>query len=283
MKNGIGRRLQRWLRLGWRLLGFGAIVAGALADYGWRLGLMGGGKAVEARAQWLTRWSRRTLRLLHVRVQAEGSLPDSGMVACNHLGYLDIVVLASLRPFFFVSKADVKGWPVLGTLAQLAGTLFVSRERRTEVGRFNLELAERLRHGQPVVLFPEGTSSDGRQVLPFRSPLLAPVADGESPVTPAWLGYGLIDGSVADEVCYWRDMVFLPHFVNLLSKKEIQARVVFGKPLPGGTDRKQLAVELRERVAHLSRPAPSGAWPGTSPACFQVVTEPPRVCNALRS
>lgn len=281
MKPGITQAIQRWGRLSWRLAGFGVLVAGALADYGLRLRLMGGGKAVEARAQWLTRWSRRTLRLLNVRVKTEGPLPGSGLVASNHLGYLDIVVLASLRPFFFVSKANVKGWPVLGTLAQLAGTLFVSRERRTEVGRFNQELAERLRHGQPVVLFPEGTSSDGRQVLPFRSPLLAPVTDGQNPVTPTWLGYELAEGSVEDEVCYWRDMVFVPHFLNLLSKRKIQARVVFGEPLAGNLDRKQLAVELRQRVANLSRLSAPTAERGNTPACFQVVTDPPQVCNAL--
>ncbi len=80
--------------------------------------------------------------------------------------------------------------------------------------------------------------------MPFRSSLLAPVASGQSQVTPAWLGYELANGSGADEVCYWRDMVFFPHFLNLLTKREILARVVFGAPPSGRAGRKQWAVEL---------------------------------------
>jgi 1-acyl-sn-glycerol-3-phosphate acyltransferase len=100
-------------------------------------------------------------------------------------------------------------------------------------------------------LFPEGTSTGGDQVLPFHSSLLAPAEEHQWPVTPAWISYSIEDGSVADEICYWREMTFFPHFLNLLSKKRIQARVIYGKPLLPGLNRKEMARRLHEQVCQL--------------------------------
>ena len=159
--------------------------------------------------------------------------------------------MASLQPGFFVAKADVARWPLFGLLAGLGGTLFVRRDRRTEVGKSNEALARRLGCGTPVVLFPEGTSSDGRSVLPFRSALLASVTATQTPATPAWIGYHLDRGVAEDEVCYWRDMSFGPHFLNLLTKREIRAHVRFGPARSAGDDRKKLARELQLAVREL--------------------------------
>jgi 1-acyl-sn-glycerol-3-phosphate acyltransferase len=112
-------------------------------------------------------------------------------------------------------------------------------------------MAALMRTGFVVVVFPEGTSSDGQQVLPFFSSLLEPAVAGGGPVTPAFIRYELSDGSVADEVCYWGDMTFGPHFLNLLTKREIRAQVRYGDARPPGQNRKQLARELQQAVRHL--------------------------------
>lgn len=251
MNCGRGSTVLNGIRFGWRLAGFGSLVAGALIEYAAGLALAGRQQDWNARARWLSRLSSRILRLLGVQVRTEGYPPRSGLLVSNHLSYLDILVLASLQPGFFVAKADVARWPLFGLLAGLGGTLFVRRDRRTEVGKSNEALARRLGCGTPVVLFPEGTSSDGRSVLPFRSALLASVTATQTPATPAWIGYHLERGVAEDEVCYWRDMVFLPHFLHLLSLPVIHAAVVFGQPLSGFQDRKALAAVLHDQVADL--------------------------------
>lgn len=86
------------------------------------------------------------------------------------------------------------------------------------------------------MLFLEGTTSNGHQVLPFRSSLLSPAVENGWPVTPACIGYLLEDGSMEDDVCFWGDVTFMPHLLNLLSRKKIRAVVIYGQPLPPGSD-----------------------------------------------
>src|SRR6185436_7426012 len=107
------------------------------------------------------------LRLLAADIGSDGPCPRDGLLVSNHLSYLDILVLATLTPAVFVSKSEVKNWPVFGWFARMAGTIFLQRTRRADVVRISEEITTVLRGGHLVVLFPEGTSSNGRQVLPF--------------------------------------------------------------------------------------------------------------------
>ena len=127
----------------------------------------------------------------------------------------------------------------------------IRRDNRADVVRLGADMVPVVNAGVPVTLFLEGTSSDGERVLPFRSSLLAPALEHGWPVCPAWIHYGLAEGSVADEVCYWRDMTFVSHFLNLLSKRRIQAFVSFGSPITEQMDRKEMARELHSRVCRL--------------------------------
>src|SRR5262249_10787518 len=136
----------------------------------------GGAPAVAgARARCLQRHSRRGLRVLEVGVSVNGCVPGSGLLVSNHLSYLDVLVLSSITPAIFVSKSEVKHWPVFGWMARRAGTLFIERAKRGDVARVNDEADRLLETGMLLVIFPEGTSSDGREVLPFRSSLLEPI------------------------------------------------------------------------------------------------------------
>jgi 1-acyl-sn-glycerol-3-phosphate acyltransferase len=204
-----------------------------------------------ARARWLHRWCHFAVRVLGLRLTTLGSMPRTGLLVCNHLSYLDIIALCALRPCVFVAKSEVGRWPLFGWLARSAGTIFVERLRKADCARVVRQMNHALERGMLVVLFPEGTSSDGTTVLPFKPALLEPARALGRPVTAGAIGYSLRDGSVADEVCYWRDMTLLPHLLNLITKREISAEISFAgaKPLTG--DRKSIARRLRDEVHSL--------------------------------
>ncbi len=154
-------------------------------------------------------------------------MPLSGLLVSNHLSYLDVLVLSSIRPCVFVAKRDVAAWPLFGWLARAAGTIFVDRKHRLSSPAVVGLVRDAIAGGSVVVLFPEGTSSDGSTVLPFKSALLESAVQLRCPVASASIQYALDDGSVADEVCYWRDMILLPHLFNLFFKREIRAKYSF--------------------------------------------------------
>ncbi len=203
------------------------------------------------RARWLQRASRRTLRLFHFEMQAAGPVPVRGLLISNHLSYLDVLVLSSLTPAVFVSKHDVKFWPVFGQFAVLAGTVFVDRARRFQVGQTNDEITAALNQGALVVLFPEGTSTNGQTLLPFKSSLLEPATHPEWPLAIAWIHYEIDDGDAGEEICYWGDHTFFPHMLNLLGKRLVRATVRFGQFSERSGDRKELAQRLRAEILDL--------------------------------
>ena len=199
---------------------------------------------LEARASWLQSGCRRALRIFNARIHADAPIPTRGLLVSNHLSYLDILVLGALTPSVFVAKSEVKNWPIFGWFVRLAGTLFVDRERRTQVGPLTRQLRTALDHDVLAVLFPEGTSSDGRTILPFKSALLEPATDSSHSLSASLIDYQLGDGDVGEEVCYWKDMTFIPHLLNLLSKRHIGVHVQFCEVRQGRTHRKQLARQL---------------------------------------
>ena len=202
-------------------------------------------------AEWLHQSCARGLSAINVRVSSTGTLPVQGLIVSNHLSYLDILVLSAAVPCVFVSKAEVERWPIFGRYARWAGSVFVRRHDRADAARANDSVTESLRMGVPVVLFPEGTTSDGRSVQRFHSTMLQPAIDAGAPVTPCSIRYERDDGVVEREVCWWGDMPLLPHALNLLAKKTIRATIVFGAPTPAIGDRKQLSQILHDEVFRL--------------------------------
>jgi len=222
-----------------------------VADYFLRVSFAPQASLRQARADWQQRAARRHLKLFNFSATVTGEIPRAGLLVSNHLSYLDILVIGSLTPTVFVSKADVRGWPVFGWLAARAGTVFIERERRLHVGEVNTQIQSALADGMLVVVFPEGTSSNGATVLPFRSSLLEPVAGGGHPITVSRLAYSLADGDAAKEACYWGDHTFFPHLLNLLGKRALRATVKFAPFGPSTADRKELARQLHAAVAGL--------------------------------
>lgn len=205
------------------------------------------------RAEWLHRWCAKALHRLGIELQREGEFPSRGLLVANHLGYLDILVLSAMHPCVFVSKKEVRSWPLFGLMAKLSGTVFVDRARSSAAHSANTEMANALSQGAVVVLFPEGTSSDGSTVLPFRPALFDAATKAGANVVSAHIRYDVADGSAANDVCYWGEMSFFPHLLRLLSRHEIRARVRFAKETRKFDDRKLAARVTREVVASLAQ------------------------------
>jgi 1-acyl-sn-glycerol-3-phosphate acyltransferase len=186
-----------------------------------------------------------------VKVTPVGVLPAAAprFVVANHVSWTDIIALASLYPLVFLAKSEVANWPALGFLARLQGTVFVPRGSRRDIPLVNAALCGVLREGRDLVVFPEGTSSDGADVLTFRPAHFDAVQDydGALAVTPVAIAY--TDGARSVDVGWYGDMTFLPHLWSLMKRGGVQCLVAFGEAIEReGKDRKRLASETEAQV-----------------------------------
>jgi 1-acyl-sn-glycerol-3-phosphate acyltransferase len=148
----------------------------------------------------------------------------------NHLSYLDILIYSAVMPCAFVSKIEINKWPYFGVAARAGGTLFIDRASRASAMAVADEMAERLKLPVPVLLFPEGTSSDGAQVLRFHATLFEPAVKAGAPVTAAAVRYVIDHGVPERELCWFGNAPFLPHLWKALGTPGFSARVIFGCP-----------------------------------------------------
>jgi 1-acyl-sn-glycerol-3-phosphate acyltransferase len=214
----------------------------------------GGGDAWTQRV--FRAWARALLRILGVRLHVEGTPPSPPfLLVSNHLSYLDVLVLAAIARPVFVSRADVADWPFAGRLAKSVGTIFVNRDLKRDLTRVAADIEDRLGRGLGVVLFAEGTSTDGTDVLPFKPSLLEPVARAARPAHYASLAYETPHDAppARDAVCWWGEMEFAPHLRGLLGIRRIDAHVTFGNEPIASTDRRVLAEELWQAVRRQHR------------------------------
>jgi 1-acyl-sn-glycerol-3-phosphate acyltransferase len=246
---------------------FGGIAVGVTADWVFLIFLAGRRRDHVALSRVLNRWARRTAWVAGCRVKQIGVRPTRGLCVSNHVSYIDIPAHASAGPALLVSKRDVLFWPVFGQLAYMCGTLFIQREKRGDVANVSNQMEAVMKTGVPLIVFPEGTSSDGRDVLPFKSSLFQPAIDHQWPVTPMWIGYELEGGSVEREVAYFGDMTLFPHLMNLFTKRGLQATIVYGEPITDAKNRKELCQKAHEAVVKLGQgvraaPRQSAGMPG---------------------
>lgn len=201
---------------------------------------------------------RAALWILGLRVRTDGQpMRRAGVYVANHSSWLDIFVLNAGAPLFFVSKAEVATWPGIGWLARVTGTVFVRRSAR-EAGKQRNLLEERLRTGQHLLIFPEGTSTDGRRVLPFKPTLFAALFSetlSELAVQPVTVVYRAPDGLDPRFFGWWGDMEFGSHLLQVLAApRGGEVLVTWHTPLQvdGFPDRKSLsaAAEKLVRSAH---------------------------------
>jgi len=205
-------------------------------------------------------WSRELLARLGIRLQVVGdaALPGPLLLVANHISWLDITALHAARFCRFVSKADVKAWPLIGALASGVGTLFIQRESRRDAMRVVHHMADSLRAGDVLAVFPEGTTSDGVELLPFHANLLQAAIAAEVPVQPVALQF--VDARTGERSlapCYVGDDTLLGSVWRTVRAPGITVRIVFGAPQAAQQrERRAWAQELRTAVAQLREPAP---------------------------
>ena len=227
------------------------------------------------RNAFFTGWSRLMIAILGGRTQVYGTAPTAPcFLVSNHLSYLDILVLAQVVPTVFVSKAEVARWPVIGWLTRLADTLYIRRDRKSDIPRTNAAIANTYARGDGVALFPEGTSSESDFVLPVRPPLLEVAASHQIPVSVAALYFETRDGDphAHRAICYYGDMVFASHVWRLLHLRGFTITIRFAEDTVSAEDRKTLALQVQRAIytlqlenppaAHVPRDIVAAADPG---------------------
>jgi len=191
------------------------------------------------RWRWISRlinWNFSALLkiLLNIKVSVEGERDRLGSggycIVSNHLGYVDGIVLGSIFPVIYVSKKEVRGWPWIGWWTVLGGTIFIDRKSKDKIPLFVAEMSEKLRRKANVLIFPEGTSTDGERLLPFQSAHFAAPLRARAAIVPVTLSYKRIDDQPLstdnrDRVYWYGDMEFLGHFWGLLALRSIEVTV----------------------------------------------------------
>ena len=214
-------------------------------------------------------YHRMICAILGVRIRIVGQrMPEHPLlIVANHSSWLDIPIISAAAPVVFVAKSEIARWPIFGWLAKLQRSVFVDRNRRHRTADVNAEIARRLSEGDPVVLFGEGTSSDGNRVLPFRTALIGSARDALAEaehvrrvwLQPMSLAYTSLLGLPVGRqhrhaVAWYGGMSLWPHLVGVCRRGALDVVVTWGEPVAfdEATDRKQVARELETKVREIT-------------------------------
>ena len=196
-------------------------------------------------------WARSFLVISGMQVEVIGTPPRPPfLLVSNHLSYIDVGAFRSVIDTVFVAKSDISNWFLAGWIVRNMGTIFINRNNRRDIPRVGSEIIKKIEDGEGVLVFPEGTSTKGEEVLPFNSSLLEFAAKNDLPVSYASITYRTPEGepNASEIVCWWDDTVFMEHLWRLFSLKEFTAIINFGTQQIVNSNRKELAHELREKV-----------------------------------
>ena len=209
-----------------------------------------------ARQMHVQLWSRQMLCVLGISLRVQGATQLSGplLLVANHISWLDITALHAARYCRFVSKADVRDWPLIGRLADGVGTVFIQRESRRDALRVVYHMAERLQAGDVLAVFPEGTTSEGRELLPFHGNLLQAAISAETPVQPVALHFLDAYGQPSFAPCYVGDDTLVASLWRTLCTPGITVVLQFGEPQTAqGRTRQAWAHDLRHTIIEMRR------------------------------
>ncbi len=213
----------------------------------------GGRLTRRQRAEETQRVCAMILRRMPVDVETQGVPPRQGLLVSNHLSFLDIILYGAACPCVFISKAEVLHWPIFGTAARMAGTVFVDRSRTAVGSAATADVEVALKEDVCVLLFPEGTSSNGSELRPFHSSFYEPAVRAEAEVVAAAVGYPDGPDHVEQDVCYAGDDLFFPRLMKALSMDRIGARVDFSPRHVVYGSRKEAMNATREEILAMRR------------------------------
>lgn len=239
------------LSAAWRFLRGLFHVVGGL----WTITTRFGGMTPAQQAARVQAWSQAMLRILGVELVVKGQAPSKGpaLMVANHISWLDILVMNAAQPARFVSKSDVKHWPLLGRLITGAGTLYIERESRRDAMRVVHHVAERLQAEDLIAIFPEGTTGDGTMLLPFHANLFQAAIAAEAPVLPVALSFvHASTGARHDAPTYIGDTSLIASLWATLRATGLQAVVTYGDAqFCEGRTRRIWAQDVRTAIAGL--------------------------------
>ena len=207
-------------------------------------------------------WSLKMLQLCGMRlvVHNDSARLDAGaLVVANHISWIDIYVINAWRPTPFVSKAEIRQWPVVGWLAQQLGTVFIQREKRSDAKRIMHELSDRLSAGELMCVFPEGTTTDGLRLLPFHANMFQAAVSAAAPVQPLCIMYEDAQGKQSTAPAYIDDLSLADSLNLLLRGGPLTAHVYVGAPLASRADRRTLAAQAEGVIAGALQEMQQGA------------------------
>jgi 1-acyl-sn-glycerol-3-phosphate acyltransferase len=214
-------------------------------------------------------WAGKVMRILGVAVQLEGDPPAAGalgtIVAANHVSWLDIFAVQSVRPARFVAKSEVRDWPVAGWIAERSGTLFIRRGQRRDAARINDLVHAALAAGDCVGIFPEGTTTEGDTLLKFHASLFEPAVANGAHVHPCAIRYEHADGSICRAMAYVGELSFMQSLGLAIRQRGVVARVSFAPAMDAtGSSRRELAAAAHARIASLLGLPAAGTAPRTA-------------------
>jgi len=220
----------------------------------------------ERRREWVRWWSAKLVRIIGLEVRVTGDPPVAGevaaMVAANHVSWLDIFVVSSVRPTRFIAKSEIRDWPVAGWIAERAGTIFIRRERRRDTARINERVHAALQAGDCVGLFPEGTTTEGDTLLKFHSSLFEPAVANGAHVHPVAIRYEHADGTLCRQLSFAGEVTFMQSLGLVVRQRGVRARVMFAPAVEtAGAARREVAKQVEQRVASLLGLSPAGTAP----------------------
>lgn len=202
-------------------------------------------------------WAKKIIKILNMKLTVIGDPPiPPFFLVSNHLSYIDVWVLFASAKGSFVAKSDLRDWPVVGFVMATSGMIFVNRKLKADVRRVNDEIATKLTTAQGIFLFPEGTTSSGKEILPFKSSLFQFAAQKNIAVTSAAISYSTPDDPefASKSLCWWDETPFLPHFWTLLKTDRFEASISFSSEQIQNSDRKYLAKRTEEIIKDLFNP-----------------------------
>ncbi len=194
-------------------------------------------------------WGRGLLRIFNIRLKVFGDVDScyGSLIVSNHMGYVDVFVHAAVFGLRFCPKIEVRSWPVLGWYTSLTHPIWIDRSSRLKTQKSLEEFRDSLEHHIPLIVYPEGTSTDGTGILPFKSSLFEVVQDGKFAIQPILTLYRVPEG--ADSPCWYGDLALFPHLWRLLGIPRTDAEVYILPPIMAeGRDRKELAVITRDAI-----------------------------------
>jgi 1-acyl-sn-glycerol-3-phosphate acyltransferase len=193
------------------------------------------------------RWLHWFSRILGCRINLEGVIPEQGtMLVCNHISWIDIIVVGRFLPAYFVAKSDILSWPVIGFLAQQAGTIFIRRGDKKHIHATSEKMLWLLKQNSNIIVFPEGTTTCGDEVLHFHASLFQPAVITKAWVQPVAISYQYVAKSQAPFV---GDDEFIPHLFKMLSLDGIDVTIKFLKPISAsGKSRVAISDEARQAI-----------------------------------